>query len=440
MNSENNGTEPNSNFNRSSINNEPNNKKGIGTTTLIIVVIIAALIGGGVGGGVVNLLNNQNQTVKTTTGQTTTPTKVSSVVVKESSSSVKAFDKVKGAVVSVINLQKQKSTDSLFGGIFGSPNGGSNNSSGKLEESSEGSGVIYQKSNGKAYVATNNHVVAGSDKLEVLLSDGSKINAKLLGTDSVTDLAVLEIDASKINTVAQFGNSNDIKPGQQVLAIGSPMGSKFATSVTKGIVSAKSRTIDVTDEDTGQTTGQATVIQTDAAINPGNSGGALINVSGQVIGITSMKLSGGTNSATVEGMGFAIPSNEVVQIVNQLEKNGKVARPALGVSPVDLSDVSSTQQSSVLHLPSSVKTGVVVVSLTSHSPADKAGVKQYDVIYEIDGNKVTSVVDLRSQLYKYQIGDTITLSIYRGSKKMNIKVKLTQEAKQEITVKQQGNN
>ncbi|BDR58682.1 S1C family serine protease [Xylocopilactobacillus apicola] len=435
-----------SNNNLNSENNEfskqqKKSKGGVGIKTLTLVVVIAALLGGGIGGAVVHLMNNKNQTIKTTTGATTQPTKISNVVVKENSDSEKAFNKVKDAVVSVINLQKQQPTSSLFGGIFGSQRGNSSgNNSGSLQESSEGSGVIYQKSNGQAFVVTNNHVVAGSDKLEVLLSDGSKVNAKLLGTDSVTDLAVLQIDAAKVKTVASFGDSNAISPGQKVLAIGSPMGSKFATSVTQGIVSAKSRTIDVSDEDTGQTTGQATVIQTDAAINPGNSGGALINIGGQVIGITSMKLSGSSSSTSVEGMGFAIPSSEVVQIVNQLEKNGKVARPALGVSPVDLSDVSSTQQSSVLHLPSSVKTGVVVVSLTDNSPAAKGGVKQYDVIYQIDGKKVDTVVDLRTQLFKYQIGDTITLSVYRGSEKMDLKVKLTETAKQEITTKQGQNN
>lgn len=430
------------NFN--SVNSEQESKRksknGIGAKTIALIVVIASLIGGGIGGAIVHLTSNQGQTMKTVTNQTTTPTKISNVVVKESSGSEKAFNQVKDAVVSVINLQKQQPINSLFGGIFGSQGGRSgNNNSGSLQESSEGSGVIYKKDNGKAYVVTNNHVVSGSDKIEVLLSDGSKVTAKLLGTDSVTDLAVLEIDDAKVKTVAAFGNSNEIKPGQQVLAIGSPMGSKFATSVTQGIISAKSRTIDVTDEDTGQATGQATVIQTDAAINPGNSGGALINIGGQVIGITSMKLSGSGSGTSVEGMGFAIPSNEVVQIVNQLEKNGKVARPALGISPVDLSDLSSTQQSSVLHLPSSVKSGVVVASMSSNSPAEKAGVKQYDVIYAIDGKEVQSVVDMRTQLYKYQINDTITISLYRGSQKMDLKVKLTEAAKQELIPKQSTN-
>lgn len=411
------------------------NKNGVGAQAIILIVIIASLIGGGIGGLLVHFFNDQNMPTQTSTSNSNQPTKVSNIVVKENSDSEKAFNKVKDAVVSVINLQKQQPVNSLFGDIFGNSRNRSK-SSGSLQESSEGSGVIYQKSNGNAFIVTNNHVVAGSDKLEVILSDGSKVTAKLLGTDSVTDLAVLQISADKVKAVADFGDSNEIRPGQQVLAIGSPMGSKFATSVTQGIISAKSRTVDVTDEDTGQTTGEATVIQTDAAINPGNSGGALINIGGQVIGITSMKLSGSGSSSNVEGMGFAIPSNEVVQIVNQLEKNGKVARPSLGISPVDLSEVSSTQQSSVLHLPSSVKSGVVVVSLTNNSPAAKAGVKQYDVIYSIEGKEVNTVVDLRSQLYKYQVGDTITLSVYRGGHKKDLKVKLTETAKPEITVKQ----
>ena len=154
---------------------------------------------------------------------------------------------------------------------------------------------------------------------------------------------MLKISAKDVKQVASFGNSDNIKVGETALAIGSPLGSEYATSLTQGIISAKSRTINVTNS-SGVTTGQATVIQTDAAINPGNSGGALVNLQGQVIGINSMKLSstGSSESTSVEGMGFAIPSNEVVSIINQLVENGKVKRPALGISLVDLDYVSQS--------------------------------------------------------------------------------------------------
>ncbi len=267
--------------------------------------------------------------------------------------------------------------------------------------------------------------------MEVILSDGSKVTAKLVGTDETSDLAVLSINDSKVDTVASFGDSSAIKAGQTVLAIGSPLGSEYATSVTQGIISATSRTVDVSDEQTGQVTGQANVIQTDAAINSGNSGGPLINLNGQVIGINSMKLSGTSNSnATIEGMGFSIPSNEVVSIINQLVANGKVVRPALGIEARDLSSVSASQQSDLLKVPSSVTGGVVVAGFTTRSIAKAAGLKQYDVIVAVDGTSVDSVATLHTQLYKHAIGDTISLTYYRGSAKKTVNVKLTQTTEQ----------
>ena len=230
-------------------------------------------------------------------------------------------------------------------------------------------------------------------------------------------MAVLSIPDSKVSTVATFGNSSDIKAGESVLAIGSPLGSQYATSVTEGIISATNRTVPVQNEQTGVQTGTATVIQTDAAINPGNSGGALINLDGQVIGINSMKLaSAGDGQGSVEGMGFAIPSNEVVTIINQLVNNGKVTRPALGVSIIGLSQVSTASQQSVLKLPTSVTQGVVLVKVNSNSAASRAGLKQYDVIVSIDGEQITSVADLQTQLYKHNVGDKVTVGYYQDGK------------------------
>lgn len=414
--------------------------KNSGWKLIAIVAVVAALIGGGVGGGTAYWAMNHNASlgVTDTSGKAGT-TKISNVSVNQSSASEQAFAKVKGAVVSVVNMQKAESnSDGLdtFGGlegIFGQGNqqssSSSSNSSSSLEEASEGSGVIYQKKDGKAYIVTNNHVVSGSDKLEVILSDGTKLTASLVGTDSTSDLAVLTIDGSKVTTVASFGDSSKIAAAQTVLAIGSPLGSQYATSVTQGIVSAKSRTIDVTDSN-GNTTGQATVIQTDAAINPGNSGGPLINLAGQVVGINSMKLSGSSSSssdsATIEGMGFAIPSDEVVSIINQLVQNGKVVRPALGIEVRDLSTVSATQQKSVLKLPSSITGGVVVAGFTSGSSAKTAGLKKYDVITALDGVNVTNTAELHTQLYKHKVGDTIKLTVYREGQQQTVSFKLTQ--------------
>ncbi len=405
---------------------ETRNNSGKNTKKTAIIAVVSALIGGGAGGGVVYALNNINHaniSTSTATSSSSKPgtAKISNITVNQSSMAETAFNKVKGAVVSVINMQKeQQSNDSLnvFGNLFGDSNSSSSSSKSSEDQIySEGSGVIYQKADGKAYIVTNNHVVAGSDKIEVILSDGTKLTAHLVGTDAVTDLAVLSIPDSKVSTVATFGNSSDIKAGESVLAIGSPLGSQYATSVTEGIISATNRTVPVQNEQTGVQTGTATVIQTDAAINPGNSGGALINLDGQVIGINSMKLaSAGDGQGSVEGMGFAIPSNEVVTIINQLVNNGKVTRPALGVSIIGLSQVSTASQQSVLKLPTSVTQGVVLVKVNSNSAASRAGLKQYDVIVSIDGEQITSVADLQTQLYKHNVGDKVTVGYYQDGK------------------------
>lgn len=269
-------------------------------------------------------------------------------------------------------------------------------------------------------MVTNNHVVSGSSAVQVILSSGKTVDAQIVGTDEATDLAVLKINAADVTTVAKFGNSNDIKAGQDVLAIGSPMGSEYANTVTKGIISATKRTIKASDSSVA-----TNVIQTDAAINSGNSGGPLINMAGQVIGINSMKLASSTDGTSVEGMGFSIPSNEVVQVINQLVKNGKISRPSLGVSLVDLANVSTSQQQSVLNLPTSVTKGVVVMQVTSNSPAASAGLKQYDVITAINNKSISDASDLKTALYKYKVGDTVTLTYYRNGDKKTLKVKLS---------------
>ncbi|MDG2980093.1 trypsin-like peptidase domain-containing protein [Latilactobacillus curvatus] len=397
-----------------------------------VVAVIAALIGGGVAGYAGSKMGSNTVSSTAQVPTKAGATKISNIKVNSSSQTTTAFNKVNKAVVSVVNLQKQQDNSGDLSTLFGADSTNKKSSSSELEESSEGSGLIYEKKDGKAYIVTNNHVVSGSDKLEVILSDGTKIDASLVGTDAVSDLAVLKIDSAKVTKTATFGDSDSIKPGESVLAIGSPLGSEYATSVTQGIISAKKRTIDVTDETTGQATGQATVIQTDTAINPGNSGGPLVNLAGQVIGINSMKLAS-NGSTTVEGMGFAIPSNEVVKIINQLVTNGKVVRPALGISVIDLTNVSSTQQSSVLKLPTSVKSGVVVASVNANSVAKKAGISKYDVIVGLGGKDVTSVADLHTTLYSYDMNSTVEIQYYHNGELKKSTVKLTEAASTDST-------
>ncbi len=392
------------------------------------VGLVAGLIGGGLSLGIGNVIENHVQTASTNVPAGSSKsggTKVNKNKANLSNQATKAYDSTKDAVVSVINKQEVQSSNQGIMGMFGGQTSGDSSSSdgsqnsGKLQTASEGSGVIYKKSGNSAYIVTNNHVVKGSNALQVILSNGRKVDASLVGSDSATDLAVLKINSANVKTVAEFGNSNSIAAGQDVLAIGSPMGSEYANTVTKGIISAKSRTLK------SRTDGTLTsVIQTDAAINSGNSGGPLINMAGQVIGINSMKLAGSSDGSSVEGMGFAIPSNEVVKIINQLIKNGKISRPSLGISMIDLSRVTTDQQQSVLKLPSSITKGVVIMDVQSGSNAQTAGLEQYDVITKLGDTKITNTSSLKSALYKYKVGDTTKVTYYRDGQSHTATLKL----------------
>lgn len=395
---------------------------------------LTGLLGGAVGGllivGGFYLANGSTlapSSSSNNSSSTSEPAKVSNVKVDVDSDITSAVEKVQGAVVSVINLQaQQQSSNNPWGDLFGQQQEDSsaeNTDDSNLVEASEGSGVIYNKDGDSAYVVTNNHVVEGSDGLEVVMSDGTKVKGELMGTDAVTDLAVIKISSENVDKVATFGDSSALKVGEPAIAIGSPLGSQYANSVTSGIISSVNRPI--SDSTSGV---NISAIQTDAAINPGNSGGPLVNIAGQVIGINSSKIASTSTESSdisVEGMGFAIPSNDVVKIIDQLQKDGKVTRPALGINMVDLSSVTSQQQEQILGVPSSVKSGVVITNVMNATPAEKAGLKQYDVITKVDGEEVTSATDLQSILYGKNVGDTITITYYRGDKESTAKVDLT---------------
>ncbi|SEM32822.1 serine protease Do [Ligilactobacillus sp. WC1T17] len=397
---------------------------------IFLIALAAGILGGGIVIGGYVFYQNHSSSAQETTENAKGTTSTSNVKVNVSTQASKAFKKIKGAVVSVEAYSESTSSSSTLEDLFGDFDSDSDTTS--STSTSEGSGVIYKKSGNVAFIVTNNHVISGASKVEVLLSSGKKVKASVVGHDSVSDLAVLKIDATNVTQVATFGDSDNIEVGETALAIGSPLGSEYATSLTQGIISAKKRTIDVTDSN-GTATGQATVIQTDAAINPGNSGGPLINLAGQVIGINSMKLSStGTSSSSsstsVEGMGFAIPSNEVVNIINQLVKNGKVVRPALGISLVNVSDVTTTAQSQTLKLPSSVTSGIVVLKINSGSPLKNSGISKYDVIVSLGGKKVSDISSLRTALYKHSLNDSVQIKYYHDGKLKTTTVKLTLEA------------
>ena len=380
--------------------------------------LLAVIIGFGAmsATGTLNQLTGAKSTTTSTSTVKTSPTALSNKGAGDVSDVVA---NVKNAVVSVINKQSLNQNN-LFGSYGQGRRQNQKTEDSDLTTASEGSGVIYKVENGYAYIVTNNHVISGSQELEVLMADGTREKAELIGADKWTDLAVLKIKADKVTTVAEFANSDEVKAGQTAIAIGSPLGTEFATSVTQGIVSAKDRSVPTDVDGDGKQDWVVTAIQTDAAINPGNSGGALVNAAGQVIGINSMKIS----KSSVEGIGFAIPSNEVVSIINQLEKSGKVIRPVLGISMVDLTSVSS-QGRQQLALSNDVKEGVVVADVQDDSSASKGGLKQYDVITEIDGKPITGVQTLRKALYSKTVGSSMEVTYYRNGQKQTTTIQLT---------------
>lgn len=335
------------------------------------------------------------------------------VAVDVESDTTKAVQKTSGAVVGITNIQS-----SNFWSDQGKGNGGNKGEA----AAGTGSGVVYKKSGNQAYVVTNHHVVEGATKLEVTLNNGTKLPAKLLGSDIWTDLAVLEIDGSKIKQVAQFGDSDLLKTGEPVIAIGNPLGPTFSGSVTKGIISGLKRAIPVDINQDGVADWNADVLQTDAAINPGNSGGALINIAGQVIGINSMKIA----QQSVEGIGLSIPINSVKPIIKDLERYGTVKRPYMGVDLKSVSEIPAYYQQEALKLPKNVNYGVALRQIVPRSPADLAGLRELDVIVEMDGHKINDIIDLRKHLYEEKkIGDQLKVKFYRNGILKTATLKLT---------------
>lgn len=377
--------------------------KKIGTLSLIFVVGFL----GGILGTVLTLQVSHSSNATTESKQVRSTTVKTAY--KNTTSTSQAVDKVKNAVVSVITYADSSNQD-LF----------TNDEHSNSQISSEGSGVIYKKDGKYAYLVTNTHVISGAKKVDILLADGNKVPGEVVGSDVYSDIAVVRISADKAKDVAEFGDSNQLTVGETAIAIGSPLGTDYANSVTQGIISSQGRNVNL-KADNGQNI-STRALQTDAAINPGNSGGPLINIQGQVIGITSSKIS--TNGQTsVEGMGFAIPANDVVNIIKQLEENGKVVRPALGIQMMDLANLS-TSDLSKLKLPEKISGGVIVRSTLDNMPASDK-LQRYDVITKIDDTDIESTADLQSALYSHQIDDTIKVTFYRDGKQDTTTIKLT---------------
>ena len=381
-------------------------KKGV----KILVIILIGFLSGALG-SFVTLQLYQKQGNQATNNNSGTVTQTS---YKNENSTTQAVNKVKDAVVSIITYSSSSSRQSS---VFNADE--TNSDSDNQQIASEGSGVIYKKDDKDAYLVTNTHVINGASKVDIRLADGTKVPGEIVGSDTFSDIAVVKISSEKVTTVAEFGDSSQLSVGETAIAIGSPLGSEYANTVTQGIISSLNRNVSLKSED-----GQAIstkAIQTDTAINPGNSGGPLVNIQGQVIGITSSKIAsnGGTS---VEGLGFAIPSNDAQNIIKQLESDGKVTRPALGIQMVNLSNVGASDLRK-LNIPSGLTLGVVVRSVQNNMPAN-GHLQKYDVITKVDDKEIASSTDLQHALYNHAIGDTIKVTYYRNGKEETTSIKL----------------
>jgi serine protease Do len=269
----------------------------------------------------------------------------------------------------------------------------------EFKQPGQGSGFIIDKS---GYIVTNNHVVEGADTIKVILKDDSEYNAEIVGRDPVIDIALIKVEAKGNLPTVPMGSSDNLKVGEWVAAIGSPFGLEH--TVTAGIVSAKGRVIGSGPYDD--------FIQTDASINPGNSGGPLINMRGEIVGINTMIIAGGT------GIGFAIPIDLARDIVVQLKTSGEVTRGWLGVTIQDLKgDLAA-------YYGLKDKSGVLVASVVPGDPADQAGIQPKDIITEVDGKKVTTSRDLTNLAAKLGVGDTSKVTIWRDGRQKTLEVKV----------------
>ncbi|TQK53316.1 serine protease Do [Brevibacillus sp. AG162] len=396
---------------------ERKKQRGSNIGRMVVTSVTSAVIGGMVvlltlptlsNAGYINMVEPGTENALSNSKSSASSLFAKPVSVSVGSGTVEAVKQVENAIVGVINIGQRRS--SWMQNTMD-------------VEQGQGSGVIFEKKGGKAYIVTNYHVIDKAQKLEVALPTGEKVPAKVVGADGYNDLAVLEIDASKVTDVAEFGDSSTLQVGEPAIAIGNPLGMQFSRTVTQGIISSKERSMPMDFNEDGQDDWELDVIQTDAAINPGNSGGALVNIEGQVIGINTLKIS----KAGVEGLGFALPINDVKVIVDQLMEKGTLERSYLGVQPLDLANVPRYEWKETLNLPDSVKAGVVVqTEVGKFSPAGEAGLRQFDVIVKLDNKDISNSAQLRKYLtMSKKPGDTMDVTYYRDGIQKTAKVKLT---------------
>lgn len=404
---------------------EPKHLQATGSTIRSVgkwasVVILSALVGSGATFAFSSFLNTQNNNNTGSFlpyGSTPNVAPVSeNINVNVNSAITQVAKKMKPDVVAVVNYD---SVQNPF----------SNQST--LQQSDIGSGVYFYQHQNTAYIVTNNHVVQGGAGVQIVLSNGKTVKAQVVGTDPYTDLAVLKVPSKVFAGVqpAQFVNSNHLQVGEPAVAIGTPGGLNFSETVTSGIISGLNRDMPVEEPNSQQILDYQPVIQTDAPINPGNSGGPLLNLQGQVMGINSSKIV----AQGFQSMGFAIPSNEVQEIAFEIIRTGHAVHPALGITAMSLQSVPQPYWPNV-----PVDYGVYVQSVDTPY-AQASGLKVGDVIVALNGHQITDAADLRTELFGMKPGDVVTLTVYDGSKKETLHVKLS-ELKSPNTTDTGGNN
>lgn len=357
------------------------------TTPIFLIVIVTALIAGAIGSILMYTVLNKNNN-----NQTSSATKIQ---IESTDSPVVAIAKKAGP--SIVGIKINALSQNVFGSLS--------------ESSEEGSGIIYTED---GYIVTNYHVIESAIKdssatISVTLANSEEtVNATIIGYDEPTDLAVIKIEKTGL-AAAEFGKSSDLEVGEIAVAIGNPLGQEFAGSVTVGYISALNRKI--------TTSGRTyKLIQTDAAINPGNSGGALVNSQGQVIGINTVKIGSSISGTSVEGLSFAIPSDDAVDIIQKLIKDKKIVRPYIGISGINVDEATAKRN----NLPQ----GVYVAQVIANSPASKAGIQKGDVITAIEGKDITTMEEINEIKNTKSVGDKITLKIHRQNQDTEIKVTL----------------
>ncbi|OOM75284.1 serine protease Do-like HtrA [Clostridium puniceum] len=364
-------------------------RKGLRTLGKVAGILFITMIGGVFGSTITYSLLKANNVVATKQIVSSIPQSFTSST-SDAMSAADAFNKVAPAVV-IVSTKSTASNGFTTGEVDGM-----------------GSGFII---NEQGYILTNNHVIQGAKEITVTLSNNTEVSATIINYDQEKDIAMIKLkEGTKVPAVAELGDSDEIYPGAEVIAIGTPLSKNFAQTLTKGVISGSNRTIE------SQSGTSVNLIQTDAAINPGNSGGPLVNSKGQVIGINSMKL--GTQAlgeASIEGIGFAIPINEVKGKINVLSK--QILNLGIQIKDID-SDIAKKY-----NLPE----GIYIVSVDEFSPAEKAGFKIGDIIVKCDGKSVKTAKELKAIKEDKNAGDTINLEVIRDKKNITVSVVLEEK-------------